>query len=73
MMFIFKTFAESQKTSLDAAAGFTDGCLIAAERLMQLNLEVSRMAFEKSSEMVLLCLDGCYSAESLAFWPRGGA
>lgn len=55
---IFETITEAQKTSLEAAAGFSDNWLVVIERLTQLNIEVSRTAFEKSLEMALLGLDG---------------
>lgn len=56
MKFIFESAVETQKTSLEVAAGFTDTCLLVAERLARLNWELTREAFEKSSEIVLLCL-----------------
>ena len=53
----FTTIAETQKNALEAAACFSDNCLIAAERITQLNIEVARIAFEQSAEMALLCLE----------------
>ena len=50
----FEAITETQKTSLEAAASFTDTYLIVVERIAQLNIEVARAAFEKSSEMALL-------------------
>lgn len=71
MKFIFETVAESQQTSLAAAVDFTDSWLIVVERLTQLNLEVSRAAFEQSSEMTLLCLNGCLTEGQAFGWPTG--
>jgi len=53
----FTTITDTQKSSLEAAACFSDNCLIAAERITQLNIEVARIAFEQSAEMALLCLE----------------
>ncbi len=71
MEFIFESFAETQKTSLEAAAGFTDTFMIAVERLTQLNIDVARTAFEKSSEMTLLCLEGCLAEGNAFGWKSG--
>lgn len=71
MKFIFETVAETQKTSLEAAVGFTDTFLIVFERLTQLNIEVTRTAFEKSSEMTKLCLDGCLAEGNAFGWNVG--
>ena len=57
----FEAITETQKTSLEAAASFTDTYLIVVERIAQLNIEVARAAFEKSSEMALLCLESSLS------------
>lgn len=58
----FETITETQKTSLEAAASFTDSCLIVArERINQLNIEVTLTFFEKSAEMALLCLESSLS------------
>jgi len=57
----FEVITETQKTSLKAAASFTDTYLIVVERIAQLNIEVARAAFEKSSEMALLCLESSLS------------
>ena len=57
----FETITETQKTSLEAAASFTDSCLIVAERITQLNIEVTLTVFEKSAEMALLCLESSLS------------
>ena len=57
----FEVITETQKTSLEAAASFTDTYLIVVERIAQLNIEVARTAFEKSSEMALLCLESSLS------------
>jgi len=51
----FTTIAETQKNALEAAECFSDNCLIAAERITQLNIEVARIAFEQSAEMALHC------------------
>ncbi len=61
MKFLFKKVAESQKDTLTAAGAFTDNLLIVIERLTQLNIEVSRSAFEKSSELALVFLNGYLS------------
>jgi len=53
----FTTITETQMNSLEAAAFFSDNCLIAAERITQLNIEVARIAFEQSAEMALHCLE----------------
>ena len=53
----FEVITETQKTSLKAAASFTDTYLIVVERIAQLNIEVARIAFEQSAEMALLCLE----------------
>lgn len=53
----FKTFSETQKNSLEAAASFADSWLVVTERMTQLNIEVARTTFEKSSDMVLFCLE----------------
>ena len=53
----FEAITETQKTSLEAAASFTDTYLIVVERITQLNIEVTRIAFEQSAEMALLCLE----------------
>ncbi|MCG2576194.1 hypothetical protein LZ012_04205 [Dechloromonas sp. XY25] len=62
MNMILEAVTQTQKTSLATAGDFTDTCLAVTERLAQLNLEVSRTAFEQSSEMALLCLDGCLAS-----------
>lgn len=54
MQFIFESVTETQKNSLQAAAGFTGTCLSVAERLARLNLELTRAAFESSSEIAML-------------------
>lgn len=64
----FRTITETQTTSLEAAASFTDSCLIVVERLAQLNVEVTRTAFEKSSEMALLCLESGLSRTHAPGW-----
>lgn len=64
MKFVFETVAESQKDALTAAGAFTDNLLVVIERLTQLNIEVSRSAFEKSSELALVCLNGYLSKEN---------
>jgi len=56
MKFIFETVAETQNASLVAAATFTDNALAVIERLAQLNIELTRTAFEKSAEMTVVCL-----------------
>lgn len=61
MELFFEAITETQKTSLEAAASFTDTYLIVVERIAQLNIEVARTAFEKSSEMSLLCLESSFS------------
>lgn len=61
MKFLFEKVAESQKDTLTAAGAFTDNLLIVMERLTQLNIEVSRSAFEKSSELALVFLNGYLS------------
>ncbi len=58
MKLFLETVTETQKNSLDAAAGFADTCLVVAERLTQLNIEVTRTTFEKSWEIALHCLEG---------------
>lgn len=58
---IFETITEAQKNSLEAAAGFSDNWLVVIERLAQLNIEVTRTAFEKTMEMALLGLAGSLS------------
>ena len=57
----FEAITETQEASLEAAASFTDTYLIVVERIAQLNIEVARTAFEKSSEMALLCLESSLS------------
>ena len=57
----FEAITETQKTSLEAAASFTDTYLIVVERIAHLNIEVARTAFEESSEMALLCLESSLS------------
>lgn len=71
MKFIFETVAETQKTSLAAALDFTDSVLLVVERLTQLNIEVSRAALEQSSEMTLLCLNGCLAEGNAFAWHTG--
>ena len=71
MKFIFETVAETQQTSLAAAVDFTDSWLIVVERLTRLNIEVSRAALEKSSEMTLLCLESCLSKGNTVAWNSG--
>ncbi len=61
MKFLFEKVAESQKDTLTAAGAFTDNLLIVIERLTQLNIEVSQSAFEKSSELALVFLNGYLS------------
>ena len=56
MKFILQSVTETQKNSLDATASLTNTCLVITERLARLNLEISRTAFEKSSEITLLYL-----------------
>lgn len=57
----FDAITETQKTSLEAVASFTDTYLIVVERIAQLNIEVTRAAFEKSSEMAQLSLESSLS------------
>lgn len=64
----FKTITETQTTSLEAAANFTDSCLIVVERLAQLNVVVTRTVFEKSSEMALFCLESGSSRVNVPGW-----
>ncbi|UCV04169.1 phasin family protein [Dechloromonas denitrificans] len=68
MKSIFETITEAQKTSLEAAAGFSDNWLVVIERLTQLNIEVSRTAFEKSLEMALLGMAGSLSQGNEFAW-----
>jgi hypothetical protein len=53
----FTTITETQNNSLEAATSFTNSCLIVVERITQLNIEVTRITFEQSAEMALLCLE----------------
>lgn len=71
MKSIFETVVEAQKTSLEAAFGFTDSYLVVFERLTQLNIEVTHTAFEKSAEIALVCLDGCFAEETPFGWNTG--
>ncbi len=64
MKFVFETVAETQGASLAAASIFTENVLSAIERLAQLNIELTRTAFEKSAEMTLVCL----KAENAFAW-----
>ena len=57
----FEAITETQKTSLEAAASFTDTYLFVVERFAHLHIEVARTAFEKSSEMAQLCLESSLS------------
>lgn len=68
MKSVFETVAAAQKTSLEAAFGFTDSYLLVLERLTQLNIEVTHIAFEKSSEMALVCLEGCLAEQNPFGW-----
>ncbi len=68
MELLFETITETQKYSLEAAASFSDTCLIVVERLTQLNIEVARTAFEKSAEMALLCWDRSLAKEHACSW-----
>jgi hypothetical protein len=68
MKFVFETVAESQKEVLAAAGAFTDNLLVVIERLTQLNIEVSRSAVEKTSEITMVCLDGCLAKENALVW-----
>lgn len=65
---IFEMLAETQKTSLAATVDYADNFLIVIERLTQLNIEVARTAFEKSSEMTLLCLEGSLTEGNAHGW-----
>lgn len=58
MKSLFETIAATQRTSLEATARLTGTCLIVVEQLTQLNIDVTRATFEKSSEMALLCWEG---------------
>lgn len=53
----FEIFTQTQKNALEAAASFTDTSLLVVERITQLNIELTRTAFEQSSEMGLFCLE----------------
>lgn len=68
MKFIFETFAEAQQTTLAAAFSLADRYLIAAERFTRLHIEASRTAFEKSSEMASLCLEGNLLSGATSGW-----
>lgn len=68
MKSLFETIAATQKTSLEATASFTDTCLIVVERLTQLNIDVTRTAFEKSSEVALLCWEDSLSQGNVSGW-----
>lgn len=68
MKSIFETVAAAQKTSLEAAIGFTDSYLLVLERLTQLNIEVTHTAFEKSSEIALVCWEGCLAEQNPFGW-----
>jgi hypothetical protein len=57
MELFFEIFTQTQKNSLEAAASFTDTCLVVVERMTQLNIELTRTAIEQSSEMGQLCLE----------------
>lgn len=65
---LFEMITDTQKYSLKAAASFSDTCLIVAERLTQLNIDVTRTAFEKSAEMALLCWEGGLAKEHACNW-----
>lgn len=58
MQMILEAVTKTQQTSLEATGDFTNTCLAVTERLTQLNIEVTRAAFEQSSEMALFCLNG---------------
>ena len=68
MKLVFETVAETQKDTLAAAGVFTDNFLVVIERLTQHNIEVTRNAFEKSSEMALVCLDSYLAKENTLAW-----
>ena len=68
MNFVFETAAETQKSTLAAAGVFAENYLVAIERLTQLNLEVTRTAFEKSSEMAVVCLNAWEANDSPFIW-----
>ena len=68
MNFVFETAAETHKSTLAAAGVFAENYLVAIERLTQLNLEVTRTAFERSSELTLACLDACTTTKSPFAW-----
>ena len=46
MKFVFETVAETQGASLAAASIFTENVLSAIERLAQLNIQLTRPAFD---------------------------
>ncbi len=71
MKLLFETVAETQKNSLAAATDFADNCLIAAERLARLHIEVSRTALEQSSAMTLHCLESCLDEDNAFAWHAG--
>lgn len=68
MNIFFATVTEAQKESLAAAGAFTNNLLLVIERLTQLNIEVSRSACEKSSELTLFWLDACLAEENTFAW-----
>lgn len=68
MTFVFETVAETQKASLAAVGVFTDNFLVVIEHMTQLNIELTRTALEKSSEMSLYCLEGCLATENPFAW-----
>lgn len=57
MKLALEAVAATQKTTLAAAGAFAGSVFDVTERLVQLNIEVSRAAFEQSAEMAREYLD----------------
>lgn len=68
MELFFETIAESQKASFEAVASFTDSCLNVAERLTQLNIDMTRATAEKTSEMALYFFEDRLLQANVSGW-----
>lgn len=64
MKFAIETVAATQQTTLAAVGVFTESVLETTERLMQLNIEVTRTAFESSAALAQECLNLYFTTDT---------
>ena len=68
MKFIYESVAETQKSTLDAAASLTSACLLTLEQYTRLHLDATRAAMLRSSQLAEMCLRGQPSDDAGNVW-----